>query len=87
MGIKQRFTDHPDSVGESYREHMRVAFHFSRELAGASLQAAVHAVLPWMCCTSASARVKQLHTEMTTGARAAQADPAPQMADSLARTA
>lgn len=73
MGITQRFTDHPNSVDESYLEHMRVALHFARELAGASLQAAVHAFLPWCCSSSASARVKELHGEMTTGARGAKA--------------
>lgn len=69
MGLSQRFTDHPSSVDESYGEHLRVALHFSKELAGASVRAAVHAFLPWMCCSSASSRVKQLHEEMTSGAR------------------
>lgn len=69
MGIKQRFTDHPSSVDESYTEHLKIALHFSRELAGASVQAAVHAVFPWVCCSSASGRIKQLHAEMTSGAR------------------
>lgn len=74
MGITQRFTEHPSSVDESYGEHFRVALHFSRELAGASLQAALHAFFPWMCCSSASSRIKQLNAEMTSGARGARDD-------------
>lgn len=71
MGLTQRFTDHPGSVDETYGEHFRVALRFSGQLAGASAKAAVHAFLPWLCCTSASRKVAQLNHEMTSGARAA----------------
>ena len=77
MGIKQHFTDHPSSVDETYGEHFRVALHFSRELAAASIQAAIHAIFPFLCTSSASARVKQLHREMTSGARADRPDLVP----------
>lgn len=70
MGITRRFNEHPNSVDETYGEHMRVALHFSGHLAIASMKAAVHAFLPWMCCTSASRKVADLHREMTSGARA-----------------
>ena len=70
MGIKARFTEHPASVGETYGEHFKVATHFSVELAKASVAAAFHALYPCACRTSASDKVKVLHTEMTTGARA-----------------
>ena len=80
MGIKQRFTEHPNSVDETYGEHLRVALHFSRELAAASVQAAVHAFLPFLYRTSASTKVKQLHTEMTTGNRAARPEAEPALA-------
>lgn len=71
MGLRQRFTDHPNSVDETYGEHLRVALHFSRELAAASAKAAVHAFLPWLCCRSASQSVARLNDEMTSGARGA----------------
>lgn len=74
MGIRLRFRkafiDHPASVDETYFEHFRVATHYSRELAGASMKAFVHALVPGMCCTSASEKIKQLHGEVTTGHRA-----------------
>lgn len=68
--LRSLFLDHPASVDETYTEHARVAGHFARELAMAAMAAAVHAVFPGLCCTSASTRVKRLHTEMTAGARA-----------------
>ena len=77
MGLKRHFTEHPASVGETYGEHMRMAAHFAKELTLAAGAAAIHAVFPSVCCTSASTRVKRLHTEMTTGNRAANADPEP----------
>ncbi len=87
MGLTQRFTDHPRSVDETYGEHLRVALGFSGQLAIASMKAAVHAFLPWLCCTSASRKVAQLNREMTSGARAAVAGEAadPQVGLSLER--
>lgn len=70
IGFRKAFLDHPASVNESYFEHFRVASHYSRELAGASLKALVHAFVPGICCTSASEKIKQLHGEVTTGTRA-----------------
>ncbi len=77
MGITRRFNEHPSSVDETYGEHMKVAMHFSGQLALASIKAAVHALLPWMCCTSASRKVAELNHEMTSGARAAVNGQAP----------
>jgi hypothetical protein len=78
MGLRNRFRkaflDHPASVDETYFEHFRVASHYSRELAGASAKAMVHALVPGMCCTSASDKIKQLNTQVTTGHRAELAD-------------
>lgn len=74
MAIASKFTDHPNSVDETYLQHMGVALHFSGSLARASVSALVHAVFPWLCCTSASSRVKQMHHVLTTGARAANAE-------------
>lgn len=77
MGIRNRFTDHPAQVGETYFEHQKVALGFSRQLFVASLQAAIHSVLPWCCRTSASDRIHRLHGEITAGARGRLADVAP----------
>ncbi|MDG2260976.1 MAG: DUF6356 family protein [Actinomycetota bacterium] len=75
MGIRRAFTEHPASVGETYGQHMRVAVHFAKECSLAAGAAAVHAVVPAVCRTSASDRIKKLHREMTSGARAGTAEP------------
>lgn len=69
MGVRQHFTEHPASVGESYGEHFRVASHFSKELLVAGLACAVHAILPNFFRTTGSSKVRQLHSEMTQGMR------------------
>jgi Family of unknown function (DUF6356) len=71
MGMRRYFTEHPASVGESYGEHFRVAVHFARELTAAAAACAVHAVVPSLCTTSASTRIRRLHDEMTAGPRGA----------------
>ncbi|UVF19933.1 DUF6356 family protein [Microvirga terrae] len=65
MSLKRLFTEHPDSVGESYFEHMAVALSFAGPLLMAGLAALVHAVLPFLCLTTASRIVKRLHARMT----------------------
>jgi hypothetical protein len=64
MHVKRLFTEHPESVGESYFEHMGVALSFAGPLLTAGLAALVHAVLPFLCVTTASGTVKQLHARM-----------------------
>lgn len=55
------FTDHPHSVGESYREHMGVAMGVSRQLAGAALAAFVHGLVPRFHTTTASDKIRALN--------------------------
>jgi Family of unknown function (DUF6356) len=73
MDLRHTFTDHPASVGETWGQHCRVALGFSRDLALAAGAAAVHAVVPSLCATTASRRICALHERMTTGARAVNA--------------
>ncbi len=65
MSLKRLFTEHPASVGETYREHMGVALSFALPLSKAALGAFVHAVFPFLCVTTASDTVKGLHARMT----------------------
>jgi hypothetical protein len=69
MAMTRHFTEHPASVGESYTEHFRVAAHFARCLTKAAGAAAVHAVVPSMCKTTASECIRDLYAEMNSGAR------------------
>jgi hypothetical protein len=63
--LKRLFTEHPESVGESYWEHMRVALSFAGPLALAAGAALVHAFLPFLCKTTASGTIKRLYGRMT----------------------
>ncbi|QFU15094.1 DUF6356 family protein [Microvirga thermotolerans] len=65
MSLKSLFTEHPESVGETYFEHMGVALSFAGPLLAAGLAALVHAFLPFLCVTTASATVKRLYARMT----------------------
>jgi hypothetical protein len=69
MAIRQHFTEHPESVGETYGEHFRVAAGFAGSLAIAAAAAAVHAVIPSRCTTTARTRIMAMHEQMTSGAR------------------
>ncbi|MGB3733916.1 MAG: DUF6356 family protein [Ilumatobacter sp.] len=71
MQIRQHFTEHPASVGETYGEHFKVAAGFAGSLAIAAMAAAVHAVVPSRCSKTASKRITAMHQQMTSGARAA----------------
>jgi Family of unknown function (DUF6356) len=64
MRLKRLFTEHPDSVGESYFEHMGVALSFAGPLLAAGLAALIHALLPFLCVATASGTVKRLHARM-----------------------
>jgi|TARA_B110000438_G_scaffold171982_1_gene164386 hypothetical protein len=58
------FTAHPTSVGETWSHHARFAFSVAGTLAVAAMAAAVHAVLPFLCQTTASRAVDRLHAQI-----------------------
>ena len=70
MTIKCLFTDHQASVGETYREHMGVAFSFAGPLFKAAFASTVHAFLPFLCVTTASATVKRLNERIVSRCKA-----------------
>lgn len=70
MTLQRYFTEHPESVGETYGEHFRVASGFAGSLAVAAVAAAVHAVVPSLCEKTASTRIMAMHAKITSGRRA-----------------
>lgn len=64
MRLLQMFREHPESVGETYGEHLRSAFSFGITMFGASLACLVHGLLPWVCKTKGSETVQLLHDRM-----------------------
>ncbi len=71
MALPRFLTEHPESAGETYREHSKVAFGISRQLASAAGAAFIHAVLPGFHKTTASERVHRLHRCLEAGDREA----------------
>jgi len=66
----QLFLTHPQSVGETYLEHQRMAFSFAGPLLLAGLACLLHAVIPGLCERTASSRIENLHMRMNSGRRA-----------------
>ena len=60
------FTDHPQTVGETYFGHMAFAAWFASRLMMAAGAALVHAFLPFVFETTASRIVRELY-ERTNG--------------------
>ena len=63
--LRRLFVEHPESVGETYGEHMSVASWYGVRLMGAGLACMVHAVLPCLFVRTGSATIERLHGHMT----------------------
>ena len=62
--MRNIFTEHPKSVGESYFEHLYHAFSFSLLLLTLSPKAFIHAILPFLYITTVSDKIKSLSEDM-----------------------
>ncbi|WP_267434185.1 DUF6356 family protein [Sphingomonas sp. GM_Shp_1] len=71
--FRRLFTEHPDSVGESYLQHFGVAARFGGIMMLGGLGAIVHAVVPGLCTTTGSDTVARLYAEMVAKRRKVQA--------------
>ncbi|HEX2886602.1 DUF6356 family protein [Vineibacter terrae] len=63
------FVDHPASVGESYGQHMGMAFSFGGRMILAGIACLLHGLLPFLFVTTGSAMIRGLHQEMVTHRR------------------
>jgi hypothetical protein len=64
--MKQLFTEHPQSVGETYVQHMGSAFSFGGKMFLASFSCFAHGVFPFLCTRRGSQTITDLHTAMVT---------------------
>ena len=64
MSILKAFIEHPASTGETYGQHCRRALRVSWTLAGASMAAVVHALVPALFTTRASDTIFELHDDL-----------------------
>ena len=62
--LRRLFLDHPQSVDETYLEHMRFAGWFAAQLALAAGAALIHAILPFLFERTASGIINRLHSRM-----------------------
>ncbi|MBV9992017.1 MAG: hypothetical protein JOZ72_12085 [Alphaproteobacteria bacterium] len=60
------FTDHPESVGETYGEHFLVASSFGGRMIVAGIACMLHGVFPFLFVTTGSKTVRHLHDSMIT---------------------
>ena len=58
------FTDHPDSVGETYLEHMGSAWGFAATMAVGALCCLLHGVFPFAFQKAGSRRIVELNQRM-----------------------
>ena len=58
------FTEHPASVGETYTEHMASAWSFSGRMALGALACFAHGLFPFLCTSTGSGIIKELHGRM-----------------------
>lgn len=62
--LLRAFTEHPESVGETYWQHMAAALSFAFPLALAAAASLIHSVFPFLCVKTASSCVTKLHDHM-----------------------
>ena len=72
--LLRAFTEHPDSIGETYWQHLAFALGFAARLMLAGLAALVHAVLPFLFKTTASRLIAEM-ARQTGSRRASAANP------------
>ena len=62
--MKNPFTEHPHSVGETYFEHMKKALKYSFVLYYAFIVVMIHAFYPFLFTTNGSDTIAKLHKEL-----------------------
>jgi hypothetical protein len=62
--MKNIFTQHPNSVGESYTKHMIFAISVGLKLFLWGFIAIIHAIFPFLFKTYVSSRIKELHDDI-----------------------
>ena len=64
MGLKRLFTEHPESVGETYLEHLWTATGFAIRMLMGGVACFFHALFPFAFRRTGSECIQQLHDRM-----------------------
>ena len=62
--LRKLFIEHPESVDESYGEHMLFALSFAGLLFLAGFAALVHALVPGLCKKTASQLIRKMYARI-----------------------
>jgi len=62
--IKRAFTEHPASVGESYFQHMGMAFSFGSKMVVSGIACLFHGLFPFLFKTTGRQCIEDLHDRM-----------------------
>lgn len=73
MGMRQLFTEHPASVGETYLQHLCAASGFGLRMVLGGVACFLHALLPFAFRRTGSDCIIDLHYRMVTHRSSAQA--------------
>ncbi|MBS0579818.1 MAG: hypothetical protein JSR36_11230 [Proteobacteria bacterium] len=69
MDLTSHFTAHPQSVGETYTEHLGRATSFGLRMVFAGLACLVHGLLPFLFVRTGSRAIAELNDRMVTNRR------------------
>lgn len=64
MGIRRLFTEHPESVGETYLQHLCAASGFAARMFFGGVACLLHAIFPFAFCRTGSECIETLHERM-----------------------
>jgi hypothetical protein len=84
MNLQRLFTEHPESIGETYGEHMVRASGFGWRMVVAGLACMVHSLLPFLFVHAGSEAIDELHARMQATRRRAALSKPPVGASQLA---
>ncbi len=60
------FTQHPQTVGENYFEHLGSAWGFASTMAVGAIACLLHGLFPFAFQSAGSRRIRELHERMVT---------------------
>lgn len=67
--LRQLFVNHPESVGETYFEHMGQAFSFGFHMLYAGVACILHGIVPGLFVTTGSRAINGLYERMVRNRR------------------
>jgi uncharacterized protein DUF6356 len=64
MGLRRLFTEHPDSVGETYLQHAAMATGFGMRMLCGGMACLLHAIFPFAFRRTGSECITELYDRM-----------------------